>query len=63
MSTSFPKNTSWENKNTNTEIKFIVEIGNYEMDDVILDLGLDVNILPNNSWEKMGKPKLSWSLI
>lgn len=30
---------------------------------VILYLGLDVNILPKNSWEQMGKLKLVWSPI
>lgn len=29
------------------------------MNDVILDLGRDVNILPKNSLEKMGNLKLS----
>ena len=50
-------------KRINREFKFKVEIGNYEMYDVILDLGYDVNILPKNTWEQMGKPKLGWSPI
>ena len=33
------------------------------MDDVILDFGSDVNILPNNTWEQMGNPRLFWSAI
>lgn len=33
------------------------------MDDVILDLGYDVNILSKKTWEQMGKPKLFWSPI
>ena len=33
------------------------------MGDVILDLGFDINILPNKTWENMGKPKLVWSPI
>jgi hypothetical protein len=29
----------------------------------MLDLGFDVNILPKNTWEAMGKPKLDYSPI
>ena len=50
-------------KRTNKKFKFRVEIDNFEMDDILLDLGSYVNIFPNNTWEKMGKPKLVWSLI
>jgi hypothetical protein len=39
------------------------ELGGYDMDGVMLDLGSDVNILPKKSWEVMGKPKLVWSPI
>jgi hypothetical protein len=33
------------------------------MDNIILDLGSDVNVLPKQTWETMGKPKLIWSPI
>lgn len=33
------------------------------MDQVILDLGSDVNVLPKQTWEPMGRPVLQWSLI
>lgn len=33
------------------------------MDNIILDLGFDVNVLPKQAWETMGKPKLIWSPI
>jgi len=33
------------------------------MDQVILDLGSEVNILPKQTWERMGKTALHWSLI
>jgi hypothetical protein len=33
------------------------------MDKIILDLGPDVNVLLNQTWEMMGKPKLIWSPI
>jgi hypothetical protein len=45
------------------EFKMIAELGNYEMDGVILDLGFDMNIMLKKSWEFMGKPNLFWSPI
>lgn len=33
------------------------------MDHIILDFGYDVNVLPNQTWEMMGKPKLTWSHV
>jgi hypothetical protein len=41
----------------------IAELRSYEMDGVMLDLGSDVNILSNKSWELMGKPNLVCSPI
>ena len=32
----------------------------YERDQVILDLGLDMNTLPKQIWEKMGRTMLQW---
>ena len=40
-----------------------VQNGDYDVDLVILDLGLDVNIITNQTWEIMGKLQLVWSLI
>ena len=40
-----------------------VDFGGHEMQDVIIDLGPDVNIFPKKSWEVIGKPKLVWSPI
>lgn len=39
------------------------QIGDYEMDEVILDLGSEVNVLTKQTWELMGKPKLRYSPI
>ena len=39
------------------------QIGEYDMTDVILDLGSKVNVLTKQTWEKMGKPTLEWSPI
>jgi hypothetical protein len=43
--------------------KMTTELGGYDMDGVMLDLGSDVNIFPKKYWEVMGKPKLVWSPI
>ena len=39
------------------------QIGNYDMDYIILDLGSNVNILTRQTWEIMGKPPIEWSPI
>lgn len=39
-------------------MRSMVQIGEHEMDQVILDLGSDVNVLPKNTWECMGRPTL-----
>jgi hypothetical protein len=50
-------------KCTSREFKMTTELGGYDMDGVMLDLGSDVNILPKKSWELMGKLNLVWSPI
>lgn len=45
------------------EMRLVVQIGEYEMDLVILDLGSDVNISLKQTWEWMGRPMLQWSPI
>ena len=40
-----------------------IQIGEYDMTDVILDLGSNVNVLPKQTWGQMGKPSLVWSPI
>ena len=47
---------------TGREMRLIVQIGEYEMDQVILDLGSDVNVLPKQTWECMGRLTLKWFL-
>ena len=39
------------------------QIGEYDIVFIILDLGLDVNILTKKTCESMWKPKLVWSLF
>ena len=40
-----------------------IQIGDYEVDSVILDLGSDVNILTNQNWQLIGNPTFGWSPI
>ena len=40
-----------------------VQIGDYDMEQVVLDINSDVNVLTNQMWELMGKPTLIWSPI
>ena len=47
---------SLHKKKIGREMRMNVHIGSYDVDSVILDLGLDVNILTKKTWEMMGKP-------
>ena len=40
-----------------------IQNGDYEADSVILDIGLDGNILTRKTWKNMGIPTLSWSPV
>lgn len=44
-------------------MRMIAQMGKYEMEQVTLYLGSNVNVLPEQSWEHMGRPALHWSLI
>jgi hypothetical protein len=50
-------------KHNGQEFKMTTKLGGYDMDGVMLDLGSDVNIFPNKSWEVLGKPNLILSPI
>ena len=45
------------------EMWLTAHIGDYKMDQVILDLGSNVNILPKQTWKHMGEPKLERSTV
>ena len=45
------------------EMRLIAQVGEFEMDEVILDLGSEVNVLTKQTWEQMGSPKLVRSPI
>lgn len=40
------------------EMRLNAQIGKYEMDQVIMDLGSDAKVLPKQTWECMGRPTL-----
>lgn len=44
-------------------MRITTQIRDYELDQVILDLGFDANVLPKKTWQWMGKLKLEWSPI
>jgi hypothetical protein len=50
-------------KRTNREFILSAWIGEYDMDNVILDLESYTNVLPRKMWEMMGKPKLVWLTV
>jgi hypothetical protein len=50
-------------RRTNKELHLNTQIGEYEIDYVILDLGSEVNVMTKQTWALMGKMKLIYSLI
>ena len=54
---------SLQKRKTCKEMRMNIQIGDYEVDSVILDLGLDVNILTKQTWQLMGNPTLGWSSV
>ena len=41
----------WYKKHTGREMRLTAQIGDYGMDQFILDLGSDVNVLPKKIWQ------------
>jgi hypothetical protein len=50
-------------RRTSRESKLNSNIGDFNMGDIILDLGSEVNVLPKNTWQFMGEPTLVYSLV
>jgi hypothetical protein len=50
-------------RRTNKELYLNAQIGYYEIDYVVLDLGSEVNVMTKQTWALMGKPKLIYSPI
>ena len=40
-------------------MRLTAQVEEFEMDEVILDLGLEVNVLTKQTWKQMGSPKLA----
>ena len=50
-------------RRTGREMRLHAQIGEYDMTDIILDLGSEVNFLTRQTWEQKAKPTLEWSPI
>ena len=50
-------------RRTNKELHLNAQIGDYDIDYVVLDLGSEVNVMTKKTWALMGKPKLIYSPI
>jgi hypothetical protein len=50
-------------RSTSREFRLNANIGDFNMGDIILDLGSEVNMLPNKTWKCMGEPTLGYSLV
>jgi hypothetical protein len=50
-------------RRTIREFRLNANIGDFNMGDIILDLGSEVNVLPKKTWQCMGEPTLGYSLV
>jgi hypothetical protein len=50
-------------KRSHREFRLNENIGDFNMGDIILDLGFEVNFLPKKTWECMGECTLGYSSI
>jgi hypothetical protein len=50
-------------RRTSGKFRLNANIGDFNMGDIILDLGSEVNVLPKKTWEDMGEPQLGYSHI
>jgi hypothetical protein len=50
-------------RRTSREFKLNANIGDFNMGDVILDLGSEVNVLPKKTWKCMRDPTLGYSHV
>jgi hypothetical protein len=48
-------------RRTNKEIHLNAQIGDYDIDYVVLDLGSEFNVITKKTWALVGKPKLIYS--
>jgi hypothetical protein len=50
-------------RRTNKELHLSAQIGDYDVDYVVLDLGSEVNVMMKQTWALMGKPRFIYSPI
>ena len=50
-------------RRTSREFRLNANIGDFNMGDIILDLGFEVNVLDKKTWKCMGDPTLGYSPI
>jgi hypothetical protein len=50
-------------RRTSREFRLNANIGDFNMGDMILDLGSEVNVLPKKTWQCMGEPTLVYSPV
>jgi hypothetical protein len=50
-------------RTTSREFRLNSNIGDFNMGDIILDLGSEVNVLPKKTWKCMGEPTLGYSPV
>jgi hypothetical protein len=48
---------------TGREFKITAQLDEFDIEDLMLDIGSDVNVLPEKTWEDLGKPQLTYSPI
>jgi hypothetical protein len=56
-------NHAHKKRRESREFRLNVKIGYFNMGDIILDLGFEVNVLPKKTWEVIGEPTLGFSPI
>jgi hypothetical protein len=50
-------------RRTSREFRLNANIGDFNMGDIILDLGFEVNVLPKATWKCMGEHTLGYSTV
>jgi hypothetical protein len=50
-------------RRTNKELHISAQIGDYDVEYVVFNLGSEVNVMTKKTWELMGKPRLIYSPI
>ena len=54
---------SLQKRKIGKEMRMNIQIGDYEVELIIIDIVLDVNILTKQTWQLMGNTTLVWSSI